>query len=97
MSILNFGQYSGQTAEGVARSNPHYIVWAYENIVSHGGIEDALYAACVRRIGRYPGIIPPEYREEIRNENKVAYNADGSGVRHCGGPCGDQYLDIGNT
>ncbi len=100
MKILNFGKYSGVPVKKVAQKNPQYIVWVYETIPDHGGITEKRYDWCLDRIAKYPGVRPYEKvaRVALIPEDRVTHYADGSGVRHCGGPGGDLYFDrFGNT
>jgi hypothetical protein len=48
--IFQFGKHKGRTHEWVAKSEPSYIVWAYENIAFHASINKQLYLACADEV-----------------------------------------------
>lgn len=46
---FTFGKYCGQTRSDVAKLDPAYIVWMYENIAESAHISRQLYMACSER------------------------------------------------
>lgn len=98
---FSFGKYKGRKFHDVARYDASYLVWAYEERDDHGDVPRAIYKQCLTVVssGLRQCKDPEPSRVEVREEpNRITHFADGSGIRHCGGPCGDLYFDRnGNT
>lgn len=45
MDKFTFGKYKDISIAEVAEENPHYVIWAYENVENpkHGGVAKRLY------------------------------------------------------
>lgn len=44
--VFTFGRYKGETHNDIAKKDPGYMVWAYENVAFHASISEDLYLAC---------------------------------------------------
>lgn len=95
-TTFSFGKYKGRKFIDVARYDASYIVWAYEERDDHGDVPRTVYRQCVDTVAR--GLRQCEDTEPSRIEVKeeperITRYADGSGIWHGGGPCGDLYFD----
>lgn len=68
IDLFTFGKYRNQSIEEILDLDPDYIVWAYEKVAGHAGIDRAVYTtACASLDDLDPGDHDPnDYPEEPR-------------------------------
>jgi len=51
-SIVTFGKYKGSSIEDIFETDPYYIVWVYDNVLTQDVISDELYEDAIDTIAK---------------------------------------------